>query len=178
MDKRPVDDPLDGAPADAAESVRIAREHDAVDFGPVEPLGLVHRALERADLAENFSRPAASWPSLPLPESASRSPLAAPRSTASCAGLPVRSRLCFSYDSLSHGVGSGVVSTRSRHLSRAGSSSAVDVRLPRLDVLGGARFVRDFGRVVLVGQPREVMAELVHEHVLAYACRPTRSPGG
>ena len=40
------------------------------------------------------------------------------------------------------------------------------VWLPRLDVLGGASFIRDIGRVVLVGQPREVMAELVHEHVL------------
>ena len=41
-----------------------------------------------------------------------------------------------------------------------------DVRLPRFRVIRRARLVRHVGRVVLVGQTGEVMAELVDEHVL------------
>ena len=43
------DDALDRPPADPAEPDRVAREHDAVRLGPVEPLRLVGRAFERAD---------------------------------------------------------------------------------------------------------------------------------
>src|SRR6202035_5927063 len=45
-----VDDPLDGPAADAAEADLVAREHDAVDLRPVEPVRFVRRSFEGAHL--------------------------------------------------------------------------------------------------------------------------------
>ena len=72
---------------------------------------------------------------------------------------------CVSNASLSHGVGSGVPGvTRSFHLSDAGSWSAVTF-ISHGSTRSAAGQVGDVRRVVLVGQAREVVAELVDEDV-------------
>ena len=64
-----VDHALDPPPADSAEAHGVAGEHDAVRLRPIQPAGLVRRALECSDLAgELSSRPAAWLTRLPLPE--------------------------------------------------------------------------------------------------------------
>src|SRR5690242_20122279 len=45
-----VDDSADRAAADPAEADRIAREHDAIRLGAVQPLRFVTGAFKRADL--------------------------------------------------------------------------------------------------------------------------------
>ena len=59
--------------------------------------------------------------------------------------------------------------TRSRHLSEAGSSSAVTFGSHGSFFGRGAGLVRDLRRVVLVGERGEVVAELVDEDVLREA---------
>src|SRR5688500_9475001 len=51
-----IDDPIDRARTDAAETHFIAREHDAVHFGPVKAFRLVSGTLEGADLPEVLLR--------------------------------------------------------------------------------------------------------------------------
>ena len=134
--------------------------------GPEEAPRLVIRALERADFVARGGC---------LPSSAVSCAICSRnRASISLSGrfsARIRRRRSWvaressSYRSFGHGVGSGVPGLHEiSPLERRGIEQRRDVRLPRLDPIG-CREVRDVGRVVLVGERREVMAELVDEDV-------------
>ena len=153
---------LDRPAADAAE-LRVAGEHDAVRLGPVVALGLVHGPLEGAHRG-GVGRGASSASTF----CCSSRKRASISSSGRFSARIFRRRAWISFcaaskASFAHGVGSGVPGvTRSFHLGEAGS--AVDVPLPGLGALRRAA-VGDVGRVVLVGEAGEVVAELVDEDV-------------
>ena len=132
--------------------------------GPVVALRLVLGAFEGADLARVRSRARGV---VPLRSSRRERPsrLRGGSRRESWRGAPRSRATRFSYASFGQGVGSGVPGvTRSFHLSVAGSSSAVT-----FGSHGSSPFRRrQVGhgrRVVLVGERREVVAELVDEDV-------------
>ena len=176
-----IDDPLDRAAAHAAEADRIAREHDAIGLGPIESARLVRRPFERADLPANTSATPGTFVSHACcsRKSASISASGALRARMSRALASGSSRLCFSNASLSHGVGSGVPAVDEIPPFQLWPDRAARSRSAPTapDDRAAAGLVGDIRRVVLVGQRREVMAELVHEHVLRRRrCRRTPWP--
>src|SRR5690606_2715717 len=162
-----VDDPLDRPAAHLAERHGVAAEHDAVELWAVEPVRLVAGALERADLAgvrlgrEQLGLAAAllleQRAELRGGRAAGEQLQAAPADLAAVRLVaflvPRRGQRRAGLDE--------VLPLEPRRVVQRG-----DVRLPRLDVLRLARLVRHVGRVVLVRQPGEVVAELVDEDVL------------
>jgi hypothetical protein len=156
---------LDRAPARRAERNVVAREHDAVDLRPVIALRLVHRALEGSDLS-GVRLPGEHLRILRL--------LAAEENVHLLLGAVFRSDLPAQLLDLA-GVRfecllvPGGRNRRSRRhevlpLEVLRVEERRHVRLPRFDTVGG-RLVSDVGRVVLVGETREVVAELGDENV-------------
>ena len=163
-----IDDPADPAAARRTESHPVAREHDAVGLRAVEASRLVVARPRRRRRPCRAARSSAASPRTPaVRERARPSRTRARCACGSPAAAPESPRECFSNASFGHGVGSGVPGvTRSRHFSDCRVEQRGDVRLPRLQLGRRAGVVGDLRGVVLVGQRREVVAELVDEHVV------------